>query len=114
MQSKNKGKRRGSTFYTPGDTPSEPTLPRHVRPEESPPSPIPGPKATSTQETEPRAQTHQRRAFFSTPTNPSPLQHQILRQKRPVVKIRAKDYTLNFNGDEVAEFVRKVERIAQI
>ncbi|MBW0577412.1 hypothetical protein O181_117127, partial [Austropuccinia psidii MF-1] len=64
--------------------------------------------------TEPRPQTHQRRAFFSTPTNPSPLQHQILRQERPVVKIKAKDYNLNFNGEEVEKFIRKVEKIAQI
>ncbi|MBW0478714.1 hypothetical protein O181_018429 [Austropuccinia psidii MF-1] len=35
-QSKKKGKRRGSTSYTPGGSPSEPTLPRHVRPEELP------------------------------------------------------------------------------
>ncbi|MBW0577374.1 hypothetical protein O181_117089 [Austropuccinia psidii MF-1] len=33
---KKKVKRRESTSYTPGTSPSEPTLPRHVRPEESP------------------------------------------------------------------------------
>ncbi|MBW0532342.1 hypothetical protein O181_072057 [Austropuccinia psidii MF-1] len=113
-QSKKKGNRRGSTSYTPGGSPSEPTLPRHIRPEESPSSPTPGPRATSTPETQPRPQTHQMRAFFSTPTNPSPLQHQILRQESPVVKIKAKDYNQNFNGEEVEKFIRKVERIAQI
>ncbi|MBW0487778.1 hypothetical protein O181_027493 [Austropuccinia psidii MF-1] len=40
-QSKTNGKRGGSTSYTPGGSPSEPTLPRHVRPEESPSSPTP-------------------------------------------------------------------------
>ncbi|MBW0477092.1 hypothetical protein O181_016807 [Austropuccinia psidii MF-1] len=79
------------------DSPSEQTLPRHVRPEESPISPTPGPRATSTPGTESRPQPHQRRAFFSTPTNPSPLQHETFRQDRPVVKIKAKDYNLNFN-----------------
>ncbi|MBW0542491.1 hypothetical protein O181_082206 [Austropuccinia psidii MF-1] len=93
---------------------SEPTLPRNVRPEESPSSPTPGPRATSTPETQPRPQTNQMRASFSIPTNPSPLQHQILRQERPVVKIKAKDYNLNFKGEEVEKFLRKVERIAQI
>ncbi|MBW0569684.1 hypothetical protein O181_109399 [Austropuccinia psidii MF-1] len=85
-QSKKKEKRRCSTSYTPGGSPT----------------------------TEPRPQTHQRRAFFSTPRNPSALQHQILRKERPVVKIKARDYNLNFNGEEVEKFIRKVERIAQI
>ncbi|MBW0556932.1 hypothetical protein O181_096647 [Austropuccinia psidii MF-1] len=107
-------KRRQSKSFTPGASPSEPTLPRHLRPEESPSSPTPGPRATSTPETEPRPQPHQRRAFFSTPTNPSPLQHQTFRHERPAVKIKAKDYNQNFNGEEVETFISKLERIAQI
>ncbi|MBW0515662.1 hypothetical protein O181_055377 [Austropuccinia psidii MF-1] len=50
-QGKKKGNRRKSTSFTPGASPSEPTLPRHVRHEESPSSPTPGPRATSTPET---------------------------------------------------------------
>ncbi|MBW0590150.1 hypothetical protein O181_129865 [Austropuccinia psidii MF-1] len=50
-QSKKKGKRREQTSYTPGASPSEPTLPRHVRPEDSPISPTPGPRETSTPRT---------------------------------------------------------------
>ncbi|MBW0496012.1 hypothetical protein O181_035727 [Austropuccinia psidii MF-1] len=91
-QSKKKGKRR----------------------EESPSSHTPGPRAKSTPATQPRPQTHQRREFYSTPTNPIPLQHQILRQERPVVKIKAEDYNLNFNEEEVEKFISKVERIVQI
>ncbi|MBW0579533.1 hypothetical protein O181_119248 [Austropuccinia psidii MF-1] len=113
-QRQKKGQRRVSKSYTPGGNPSEPTLPRHVRPEESPSSPTPGPRAASTPETEPSLKTNKRRAFFSTPTYPSPLQHQILRQERHVVKIKAKYYNLNFNLEEVKKFIRKVERIAQI
>ncbi|MBW0520151.1 hypothetical protein O181_059866 [Austropuccinia psidii MF-1] len=113
-QSKKKGKRRGSMSCTPGVSPSEPTLPRHVRPEESPSSPTPGPRATSAPEKELRPQNHQRRSFFSTPTNLSPLQHQIFRQKRPFVKIKAKDYNLNFKGEKVETLIIKLERIAQI
>ncbi|MBW0489759.1 hypothetical protein O181_029474 [Austropuccinia psidii MF-1] len=71
---KKKGKRIQSTSFTLGASPSEPTLPRHVRPEESQSSPTPGPRATSTPEKEQRPQANQRREFFSTPTNPSPLQ----------------------------------------
>ncbi|MBW0521987.1 hypothetical protein O181_061702 [Austropuccinia psidii MF-1] len=82
--------------------------------EESPSSSTPGPKATSTSETEQRPQTDQRWEFYSTPTNTSPLQQQIPRQERPVVKIKAKDYNLNLNGEEVEMFMRKVERIAQV
>ncbi|MBW0585610.1 hypothetical protein O181_125325, partial [Austropuccinia psidii MF-1] len=80
----------------------------HIRPEDSPISPTPGPRATSTPETNPR------RAFFSTPNNPSPLQQQVLKKESLVVKIKAKDYNLNFNGEEVEKFIKKVERIAQI
>ncbi|MBW0485224.1 hypothetical protein O181_024939 [Austropuccinia psidii MF-1] len=73
-QSRRKGKRRGSTTYTPGDS----------------------------------------LTFFCTPKNPSTLRHQILLQERPVVKIKAKDHNLNFNGDKVEKFIIKEERIAQI
>ncbi|MBW0512418.1 hypothetical protein O181_052133 [Austropuccinia psidii MF-1] len=101
-------------FFPDQTNPSEPTLPRHVRPKESPSSPTPGTRATSTPATEQRTQTHQSSAFFSTPTNPSPLQKQINRQERTVVKIKTKYYSLNFNGEEVEIFIRKVERRAQI
>ncbi|MBW0509225.1 hypothetical protein O181_048940 [Austropuccinia psidii MF-1] len=94
--------------------PSEPTLPRHVRPEDSPISPTTGRRATSTPETEPRTESIQRRVFFTTPNKQSPLQQKVPRQERPVVKIKAKDYNLNFDGEEVEKFIKKVERIAQI
>ncbi|MBW0484827.1 hypothetical protein O181_024542 [Austropuccinia psidii MF-1] len=67
-KNKKKGKRRGSEFYTPGASASEPTLPSHVRPEESPSSPTPGPRATSTPATEARAQSIPRRIFLSKST----------------------------------------------
>ncbi|MBW0573017.1 hypothetical protein O181_112732 [Austropuccinia psidii MF-1] len=86
----------------------------HIRPEDSPISSTPGPRATSTPETEPRINNIPRTAFVSTPNNPSPLQQQVLKQERPVVKIKAKDYNLNFNGEELEKFIKKVERIAQI
>ncbi|MBW0496332.1 hypothetical protein O181_036047 [Austropuccinia psidii MF-1] len=113
-QSKKKGKRRGFTSYTPGGSPSKLTLPRHVTPEESLSSHKPGPRATSTPETEPRAQAHKRGEILSTPTNPSPLKHQILTQERPVAQIKAKYYNLSFNREKVEKFIRKVERIAHI
>ncbi|MBW0519804.1 hypothetical protein O181_059519 [Austropuccinia psidii MF-1] len=113
-QTSKKGKRRQSITNTPGNSPSEPTLPRHIRPEDSPIPPTPGPTATSTPETDPRIKNIPRRASVSTPNNPGSLQQKVLKQERPVVKIKAKYYNLNFNGEEVEKFIKKVERIAQI
>ncbi|MBW0513699.1 hypothetical protein O181_053414 [Austropuccinia psidii MF-1] len=84
------------------------------RPEDSPISPTPGPRATTTPVTEPRAQSIPRRVFINTPNNPSPLPQKASRQERPVVNIKAKHYNINFDGEEVERFIRKVERIAQI
>ncbi|MBW0468349.1 hypothetical protein O181_008064 [Austropuccinia psidii MF-1] len=61
------------------------------------------------EETDPRFQIFSRRAFVSTPNNPSPLQ-----QESPVVTIKEKDYNINSNGEEVHKCIEKVERIAQI
>ncbi|MBW0469794.1 hypothetical protein O181_009509 [Austropuccinia psidii MF-1] len=108
--SKKKGKRRESKSYTPGASPSEPSLPRHFRPI----SPTPGPRATSTPETESRPSNILMRVFVSTPTHPSSLQQEIPRKERSLVKIKAKNCNLNFNGEEVKKFIKKVERIAQI
>ncbi|MBW0503885.1 hypothetical protein O181_043600 [Austropuccinia psidii MF-1] len=113
-QSKSKVKVREQTSYTPGASPSEPTLPRHVRPEDSPISPTPGPRATFTPATEPSTQNIPRRVFVTIPNDPSPLQHKVPRQEIPLVKIKAKYYNLNFDGEEVEKFIKKVERIAQI
>ncbi|MBW0583293.1 hypothetical protein O181_123008 [Austropuccinia psidii MF-1] len=113
-QTSKKGKRRQSIPNTPGNSPSEPTLPRNIRPEDSPISPTPGPRATSTPETNPRINNIPRRAFVSTPNNPSPLQQKLLKKERPVVKIKAKYYNLNYNGEEVEKCIKKAKRIAQI
>ncbi|MBW0491626.1 hypothetical protein O181_031341 [Austropuccinia psidii MF-1] len=113
-QRNKKVKRRKQKSYTPGASPSEPKLPRHVRPADSPISPTPGPRATSTLAKEPRTQNIPRKVFVTTPNSPSLLQQKVPRQERPVVKIQAKDYHLNFDGEEVEKFIKKVERIAQI
>ncbi|MBW0553819.1 hypothetical protein O181_093534 [Austropuccinia psidii MF-1] len=110
-QGKKKEKRRQSTSFTPGASPSEPSLCRHVRPEESPISPTAPPRATSTPATDSRPSNFPRRDFVSTPTNPSELQEDIPRNKRSVVRIKAKNFDLNFNGQEVETFIKKIERI---
>ncbi|MBW0552463.1 hypothetical protein O181_092178 [Austropuccinia psidii MF-1] len=111
---KKNGKTRQSVSFTPRASPSEQTLPVPVGPEESLSSPTPGPKAISTPETEQIPQTHQRRELFSTPTNPSPLQKQLQRQERKIGKSKAKNYKLNFNGEEVEKFIGQVKMISQI
>ncbi|MBW0462750.1 hypothetical protein O181_002465 [Austropuccinia psidii MF-1] len=113
-QSEKKGKGREQVFFTPGAIPSEPTLPRHVRPEYSPILPIPGPRTKFTPETEPKPQNIQRQDFVPKPDSQSTLQQQAPRQEITVVKVKAKDYNLNFDGEKVEKFIKKVERIAQI
>ncbi|MBW0504492.1 hypothetical protein O181_044207 [Austropuccinia psidii MF-1] len=113
-QSKKKGKRREKTSYTPGASLSEPTLPRHVRPEYSPISPTPGPRATSTPKTEQRSQSIPKKVSFSTSNHPSPLQKEIPKVTSPIVKIRAKDYNIFFDGNEVEKFIKRVEAAAEI
>ncbi|MBW0488647.1 hypothetical protein O181_028362 [Austropuccinia psidii MF-1] len=89
-QTSKKGKRRQSIPNTPWNSPSESTLPRHIRPEDSPISTTFGPSATSTPKKNPIVNNISRRAFVSTFNNPSPLQKQVLKQERLVVKIKAK------------------------
>ncbi|MBW0540865.1 hypothetical protein O181_080580 [Austropuccinia psidii MF-1] len=104
---KKKGKRREQTSYTPGASPSEQTLPWHVRPEDSPISPTPEPRATSTPATEPRTQSIPRRVFVTAPNSPSTLQRKFPRQERTLVGFKAKDYSLNFDEEEVEKPIRR-------
>ncbi|MBW0557883.1 hypothetical protein O181_097598 [Austropuccinia psidii MF-1] len=85
-QIKKKGKRKQSTTFTSGGSPIESTLLRHLRHEESPISPTPVPRATSTPVTEQRSQNSPRRLFVSTPTHPSPLQKQLSGKYNPLSK----------------------------
>ncbi|MBW0568889.1 hypothetical protein O181_108604 [Austropuccinia psidii MF-1] len=87
IHSKNKGKRREQTSYTPGASPSEPSLPRHVRPEDSPISPTPGPGATSTPKTEQTSQIIPKKLFLSTPNHPIPLQNEIPKRVEAAAEI---------------------------
>ncbi|MBW0550714.1 hypothetical protein O181_090429 [Austropuccinia psidii MF-1] len=113
-QRERKGKRREQTSYTPGASPSEPTLPRHVRPEDSPISPTPGPRETSTPKTEQGSQSIPKKVFLFTTNHPSPLKKEIPKVTSPIVKIRAKYYNLVFDGNEVEKFIKRVEAAAEI
>ncbi|MBW0566806.1 hypothetical protein O181_106521 [Austropuccinia psidii MF-1] len=100
--------------YTPQNSPLEEqtTLPRSFRQHGSP-SPYPRPMATSTPYTEQRPSTLPRRVNISSQI-PTPLHQEIPRNTTPIVKIRAKDYNLWFDGKDVERFIKKVENIAEI
>ncbi|MBW0592979.1 hypothetical protein O181_132694 [Austropuccinia psidii MF-1] len=69
--------------------------------------------ATSTPYTEQRPSTLPRRVNISSQI-PTPLHQEIPRNSTPIVKIRAKDYNLWFDGKDVERFIKKVENIAEI
>ncbi|MBW0486859.1 hypothetical protein O181_026574 [Austropuccinia psidii MF-1] len=113
-QRKKKEKRWEKTSYTPGASSSEPTLPRHVRPEDSPISPIPGLRATSTPKTEQISLIIPKKVFLSTPNHPCLSQKEITKVNSPIVKIRAKDYNIVFDSNEVEKVIKIVEAEAEI
>ncbi|MBW0592502.1 hypothetical protein O181_132217 [Austropuccinia psidii MF-1] len=110
---KKEGKNKSSS-YTPQNSPLEEqtTLPRSFRQHGSP-SPYPRPMATSTPYTEQRPSTLPRRVNISAQIQ-TPLHQEIPRNTTPIVKIRAKDYNLWFDGKDVERFIKKVENIAEI
>ncbi|MBW0541953.1 hypothetical protein O181_081668 [Austropuccinia psidii MF-1] len=114
IQSKKKWKRRGKKSYTPGASPSKLKLPMHARPEDSQISPRPGPTTTSTPKIEQRLQSISNKLFFSAPNHPSPLQKEIPKVTSPVVKIRAKDYNLALDHNELETIIKRVEAATEI
>ncbi|MBW0549362.1 hypothetical protein O181_089077 [Austropuccinia psidii MF-1] len=110
---KKEGKNKSSS-YTPQNSPLEEqtTLPRSFRPHGSP-SPYPRTMSTSTPYTEKRHSTLPRR--FNIPAQiPTPFHQEIPRNTTPIVKIRAKDYNLWFDGKDVERVIKKVENIAEM
>ncbi|MBW0483263.1 hypothetical protein O181_022978 [Austropuccinia psidii MF-1] len=110
---KKEGKNKSSS-YTPQNSPLEEqtTLPRSFRPHGSL-SPYPRPMATSTPYTEQRQHTLPGRINISAQI-PTASHQKIPRNTTPILKIRAKDYNLWFDGKYVEIFIKKVENIAEI
>ncbi|MBW0463687.1 hypothetical protein O181_003402 [Austropuccinia psidii MF-1] len=104
---KKEGKNKSSS-YTPQNSPLEEqtTLSRSFRPHGSP-SPYPRPTATSTPYTEQRQNTLPRRLNISSQI-PTPLHQEIPRNTTPIVRIRAKDYNLWLDGNDVEIFIIKI------
>ncbi|MBW0525744.1 hypothetical protein O181_065459 [Austropuccinia psidii MF-1] len=102
-----------SSSYNSQNSPLEEqtTVPRSFRQHGSP-SPYPRPVATSTPYTERRQNTLPRRVNipFQMPT---PSHKEIPRNTTPIIKIRAKDYNLWFDGKDVERFITKAQNIAE-
>ncbi|MBW0504929.1 hypothetical protein O181_044644 [Austropuccinia psidii MF-1] len=110
---KKEGKNRSSS-YTPQNSPLEEqtTLPRAFRKHGSP-SAYPRPMDISTTYTQQRENTLQRRINISAKI-PSSFHQEIPRNTTPIVKIRAKDYNMWFDGKDAERFIKKVKNIAEI
>ncbi|MBW0501931.1 hypothetical protein O181_041646 [Austropuccinia psidii MF-1] len=110
---KKEGKNKSSS-YPPQNSPldEQTTLPRSFRPHGSP-SPYPRPMATSTPYTEQRKSSLPRRVNISAQT-PTPLHQEISRNTTPIVKIRAKDYSLWLDGKDVERFIKKFANNSEI
>ncbi|MBW0578892.1 hypothetical protein O181_118607 [Austropuccinia psidii MF-1] len=103
-----------SSSYAPQNSPLEEqtSLPRSFRQHGSP-SHYRRPMATSTPYSQQRLSTLPRRVNISSQI-PTPLHQEIPRNTTPIVKIRAKDYNLWFDGKDVERFINKVENIGKI
>ncbi|MBW0512333.1 hypothetical protein O181_052048 [Austropuccinia psidii MF-1] len=86
----------------------------NVKLENSPISPTPGPRATSTPKTEQRSHSIPKKVFSSTPNHPSPSQREIPKVISSIVKIKDKDYNLVFDGNGVEKFIKRVEPATEI
>ncbi|MBW0578534.1 hypothetical protein O181_118249 [Austropuccinia psidii MF-1] len=104
---KKEGKNKALS-YNPQNSPLEEqtTIPRSFSKHGSP-SPYPRPTATSTPYTEQRQNTLPRRVNISSRI-PTPSHQEIPRSTTPIVKIRAKDYNLWFDGKDV-ESISEIE-----
>ncbi|MBW0464844.1 hypothetical protein O181_004559 [Austropuccinia psidii MF-1] len=69
--------------------------------------------AISTPYTEQRQNTLPRRVNISSPI-PTSSHQEIPRNTTPIVKIRAKDYNMWFDGKDLERFINKFENIAEI
>ncbi|MBW0549139.1 hypothetical protein O181_088854 [Austropuccinia psidii MF-1] len=104
------GKKTKSSQFSP-ETTGDATIERMLRPQQPSPSPTPKTFATSTPGTLPRAARFAKRVHITTPTQQP---ERVTIPTRKIVKIKAKDYNLNFDGSDVEDFIKRAERIASI
>ncbi|MBW0527254.1 hypothetical protein O181_066969 [Austropuccinia psidii MF-1] len=80
------------------------TIERMLRPQQPSPSPTPKTFATSTPGTLPRAARFSKRVHIKTPTQKP---KRVTIPTRKIVKIKAKDYKLNFDGSDVEDCIKR-------
>ncbi|MBW0486806.1 hypothetical protein O181_026521 [Austropuccinia psidii MF-1] len=108
--SKRDGKKTKSIQFSP-ETTGDATIGKILRPQQPSPSPTPKTFATSTPGKLPRAARFAKRVHITTPTQkPETVTIPI----RNIIKTKAKDYSLNFDGSDVEDFIKRAERIALI
>ncbi|MBW0576898.1 hypothetical protein O181_116613 [Austropuccinia psidii MF-1] len=104
------GKKTKSSTFSP-ETTGDATIERMLRPQQPSPSPTPKTFETSTPGTFPRAARFEKRVHITTPTQQP---ERVTIPTRKIVQIKAKYYDLNFDGNDVEDFIKRAERIALI
>ncbi|MBW0524608.1 hypothetical protein O181_064323 [Austropuccinia psidii MF-1] len=99
---KRHGKKTKSSQFSP-ETTGDATVERTLRPQQPSPSPIPKTFATSTPGKFPRASIFSKRVHITTSTHKPEI---VTIPIRKIVKIKAKDYNLNFDGSDVEDFIK--------
>ncbi|MBW0551986.1 hypothetical protein O181_091701 [Austropuccinia psidii MF-1] len=82
-----------------------------LRPQKPSPSPTLKTFSTSPPGKFPRAERFSKRVHIKTPTQQS---GRVTIPMRKILKIKAKDYNLNFDASDVEDFIKRAERIASI
>ncbi|MBW0559915.1 hypothetical protein O181_099630 [Austropuccinia psidii MF-1] len=104
------GKKTKLSQFSP-ETSGDATIERMLGPQKPSPSPTPKTFGTSAPGTLPRAARCAKRVHITTPTQ---LPERVTILTRDLVKLKAKDYNLNFDGSYVEDFIKRAERIASI
>ncbi|MBW0551107.1 hypothetical protein O181_090822, partial [Austropuccinia psidii MF-1] len=107
---KRHGKKTKSSQLSP-ETTGDSTIERMLRPQQPSLSPTPKTFATSTPGTLPRAAIFEKRVHITTPTQQP---ERVTIPKRKIVKMKANDYNLNFDGSDSEYFIKRAERIVSI
>ncbi|MBW0516766.1 hypothetical protein O181_056481 [Austropuccinia psidii MF-1] len=108
---KTHGKKTKSSQFSSEPITGDAKTERILRPQKSSPSPNPKTFATATQATLQRAARFSKMLHITTPTQQP---ERVTLPTRRVVKMKANNYNLSFNGNELEDFIKRAESIASI
>ncbi|MBW0547830.1 hypothetical protein O181_087545 [Austropuccinia psidii MF-1] len=106
---KRHGMKTKSIPFLPETTTGDETIEKIHRTKKTLPSPTPKAFAISTPGKFPRAKRFEKRVHIKTQTQKNEI---VTITTRNIVKIKAKDYNLNFDGYDVEDFITRAKRIA--